>query len=143
MKNLIIPTTVPSAASHAKDGALFIIREIPDDATPQGPSFTIADTLDGYTELKPRPVRAGRVPVCVERRAFRKALFAEFGVRFEDVRSFIDGITDTTEKELALIKFEEARTVRRDDELVEKIRLALGKTPEQTDSVFIRAAALV
>ena len=114
------------------------------------------DTKDGIVELKgddrlpffeaaandlelqantPAPV-----PQVVERLAFREALLLEFGIKFSDVQQILESIEDSTERELALIKFEEAKSVQRNDTLVELLRVRLTKTHEQTDNLY-RAAA--
>jgi len=139
MKNLIIPTTSQSAASHSKDGALFIIREIPDDATPQGPSFTVAETLDGYTALKPRPVRGPKVPTEIAN--WRAKAVLELAGLTAQVAAIMGAMSEP-QKTVVLAAWDGGAPLVRNGATVTALAAALSLTSEQVDAMFVQAAAL-
>ena len=106
------------------------------------PISALVDPEDFRNYIAPTTVNRVLPIKSVERMAFRKALLSEFGITFSTVRSVIEGIADTTAKEAALIEFEEARSVYRNNALLEQIRVALGKTKEETDALFLVASNL-
>lgn len=60
----------------------------------------------------------------------------------DEVDAFLAAIPDVKTRKLAQTKFQYSGTVRRDDPLVTNVIPALGKTEEEINQMFIRAAAL-
>lgn len=93
---------------------------------------TLADVLPEHAAA----IRAESIPKEVDMTQARLALF-DLGL-LDDVEAYID--TNFTEREK--IFWRTKRTIRRDNELVEKTRVGLGLTQEQMDNLFIAAKVL-
>lgn len=89
-----------------------------------------------HTPPPPPPPAPEPVPGVVNRREFRHALHREFGVTFADILAVIEGIPNVDEREAARIDLEDARTIRRDNDLVKFIAASLNKSDSDVDQVF-------
>jgi multidrug resistance efflux pump len=82
------------------------------------------------------------VPAWVDMGRFREALI-DWGIIPDQITAMLQQIPDETERIKALNRWEFFTNVRRDSPLVEQVRVALGRTVEDTDQLFIDALAIV
>jgi hypothetical protein len=64
------------------------------------------------------------------------------GITAAQVEAAINTIQDGVERDLALIDWARATTVRRDSDLVASVGVALGLSEAERDALFIQAATL-
>jgi hypothetical protein len=103
--------------------------EVPNVAKPSD------DFWDGYPSLEDVPQR-------VSPRQFRLALIAA-GVDLANVALAIDAIPDATAKANALVEWEYANSIERDNPTIAQLAPALGfDTEEKVDNLFINASKL-
>jgi hypothetical protein len=86
-------------------------------------------------DLTPEEIAAANALPPVTPRQFRLALLG-IGISPAAISAML------ANDEAALTEWEHAQEIRRDHPLVESLRLALGKSPEQVDAVFAAASAL-
>lgn len=108
----------------------------------------VAPALDGDTWRQQWTVvtlseaeRRARIPSVVSRKQARMALVLS-GVTLTAVQSAIDAITDSTERALAQIAWDDAVEFRRDDPFLISMAAALSLTESQLDDMFTLAATL-
>jgi hypothetical protein len=87
----------------------------------------------------PEPVV--EIPVEVSPAQIRIWLISQ-GIALSQVDGFIDAIEDTTQREIARVKWEYGLVVRRNDPLVVAFAAALGMTSEEMDAAFLTASEL-
>jgi hypothetical protein len=133
---LILPST-KRLATHTKNsnGAFFTIRDLAGKEI-QGDNPNIKSSKTGYSPVVV-PTPPPTVLQNIDRLTFRTRLFELFGITFDQVRGTITAsFTDPVEQQKALIIFEEAPSVNRQDPLVLSLATVLNKTPAEVDTLF-------
>jgi hypothetical protein len=82
------------------------------------------------------------VPMAVARQQLFQWLFNAKGVTRAQIRAMIEANPNATERESALIDFEEAANIRRNHPLVGQLAVALGMSPAEVDDGFRAAIKL-
>lgn len=120
--------------NHAEADSDFAVSQ---DWIPAGDS-RIGDLWDGET-FTPAPPPSPVVPAAVTMRQARLALLGA-GL-LDDVEAAIAALP-SQQKEAARIEWEYSQEVQRHNGFVSVLAPALGMTDEQTDALFLAAAAL-
>lgn len=115
------PVVTPGAIHVMEDGVLR-------DATP-------AEIAEIYERANPAPVVPDRIPML---NAHLELVEAGW---MPAIRQFIEEMLPDEERALAQVYWDKALTMERNHPLVLAIPAAIGKTPEEVDELFIRAAA--
>jgi hypothetical protein len=100
-------------------------------AQSESPDFATGQWRKSWSVLPATPATIAPVTP----RQFRLALLG-IGISPAAISAMLAG------DEAALTEWDYAQEIRRDHPLVESLRLALGKSPEQVDAVFATASAL-
>lgn len=100
----------------------------------------IAADENGYPVLQDPPPAPPYVPQQVTR-AQGKAALIQAGL-WDAVESYVDGITDPTEKALALVALNDTTHWQRTSPFLNEAAAALGLTQEQMDSLFKQASEI-
>lgn len=95
------------------------------------------EEIDAHLNPPPGPEP---VPQQVTRAQGKSALI--MAGLWDDVVSYVDGITDPTEKALALVALNDTTHWQRSSPFLNSASMALGLTDEDLDNLFIQASGL-
>lgn len=100
---------------------------------------TAADATDAVTTPRTPPAP---VPTRVTRRQLLLALFSGHAITRANIRAALEAIPDATQREAALIEFDEATEFERSHALIGQLAAVFSLSSSQVDAVFRAAVNL-